>query len=275
MTRLHPWPIATTTVDFIQHINVAPDVIWPRLTTVEGLRSWLGVSSASIPAERGEPFYMRWETRGWASRKVEFGYEGTVERYVPNELLALNYRLPHSGLMTQLSIQLQQSFAAFGHDAGLETDIWLTHSGFPEHGLGRFELDGHSRHWRQALGLLAADLEQRPPKPQPYVLVGLKFVGGQPGEGLLIEDVAEGSPADVAGIRPGDILRAVNERDLEALDDFHDWIDHCAVGDSGLFTLSDRTVSVPVESVEDAMKRIRIRHADEWTGLASLGDQEE
>jgi len=275
MARLHPWSVETTTIDFVQHINVAPEDVWPRLTTEEGLRTWLGVSTAVIPVRKGEPFCMRWEARGWASGKVDFGYEGTVERFQPTELLALNYRLPHSGVMTQLSIQLQQSFAAFGNDAGRECDLWLTHAGFPSDGVGRYEFDGHNRHWRQGLGMLAADLEGRPAKPQPYVLVGLKCVGGQPGHGLLIEDVAGGSPADLAGIRPGEILKSVNGRPLEALDDFHDWIDHCSVGDSGLFEFADRTITVPVESVEDAILRVRVRHADEWNELASLGKKSE
>lgn len=272
MARLHPWPVNTGTIDFIQHINVDPEIVWSRLSTAAGLETWLGTTSATIPVEPGATFSLSWEAAGWRSGQTHFGYTGSVEKVIPNVLLALNWRLPKSGLMTQLSIQLQQSFAAFGKDAGTETDVWLTHAGFPSSGVAAHEFDGHNRHWRQALGQLAADLEGRPPKPQPYVLVGLKFVGGTEADGLLVEDVAVGSPADLAGIRRDDMIRSVNGARLTTLDDFHEWIDHCEIGDSGLFDLSGRVVSVPVESVEEAMTRVRIRHEGGWSGLTSLGD---
>ncbi|NUO98844.1 MAG: PDZ domain-containing protein [Nonomuraea sp.] len=265
MANLHPWPRTENTIDFIQHIRVAPEVIWSELSTEEGLTRWLGLTSASMPLEEGAPFHLTWEARGKVSGERFLSFTGTVRKVIPNRLLALDWVLPFGKDTTHLSLQIQPSFAMFGVDVGPECDLWLIHSGFPAHGVGFFEFDGHSRHWRQGVGDLAAHLEERPGKPTPYALAGLQFVGGAPDQGLLVYDVIQGSPAEQAGIRPGDLIRSVEGMALASLDDFHDWIDERKPGESGEFELADRTVKVTVESVEDARKRLLVRQGDQWT----------
>ncbi|MFD1936710.1 PDZ domain-containing protein [Nonomuraea mangrovi] len=265
MANLHPWPRTENTIDFIQHIRVAPEVIWRELTTEEGLTRWLGLTSASMPLEEGAPFHLTWEARGKVSGEKFLRFTGTVRKVIPNRLLALDWILPFGGDVTHLSLQIQPSFSMFGVDVGPECDLWLIHSGFPTQGVGFFEFDGHSRHWRQGVGDLAAHLEERPGKPTPYALAGLQFVGGAPDLGLLVYDVIQGSPAEQAGIRPNDIIRSVEGMALHSLDDFHDWIDERKPGESGEFELADRTVKVTVESVEDARNRLLIKQGDQWT----------
>jgi uncharacterized protein YndB with AHSA1/START domain len=264
MSNLHPWPRSGNTLDFMQHIRAAAEPIWDAITTEAGLQQWLAVTSAEIPLVPGSRFHLTWETRGQVSGKSEHGFEGTVAAVVPNRLLALEWILPYSKAVTHFSVQIQPSFAMFGEDVGPECDIWLIHSGFPSDGPGLYEFDGHSRHWRQSFGDLAAQLEARPGKPTPYALAGLQFVGGAQDRGLLVADVLAGSPADVAGIRGGDVIKAVDGLVLHALDDFHDWIDERLPGETGEFTLSDRTVNVTVEGVEQARHRLLVRQNDGW-----------
>lgn len=264
MANLHPWPRKGNTIDFVQHVLVPPERVWQAFTQEKDLQHWLRVTTADIPLTEGMPFHLSWETRGRASGKTTHGYHGQVAKVVERKLLALEWILPFSEETTHFSMQVQQSFALFGEDRGSECDIWIIHSGFPTEGTGFFEFDGHFRHWRQAIGDLAAWLEDRPGKPTPYALAGLQFVGGAPEVGLLISDVIEDSPADRAGILPGEIIEAVDGQRLHSLDDFHDWIDELRPGDSGVLRVNGRDAEVTVESVEEARNRFLIRQGEEW-----------
>ena len=265
MANLHPWDREGNTIDFVQHIRASPERVWDAITTTDGLQRWLRVTSTEIPSVPGASFHLTWEARGCVSRCVTRRQVGFVKTFVPPRLLALEWTLPQSGVTTFLSLQIQTSFALFGESRVGECDIWLIHSSFPTHGLGLFEFDGHFRHWRQDIGDLAAWLEARPGKPTPYARAGLQFVGGAPGIGLLVSDVVSGSPAHKAGIKSGDIIRAVDDRVLHSLDDFHDWIDERRPGESGEFALTDRVVNVTVESAEQARDRLLIRSGERWS----------
>jgi uncharacterized protein YndB with AHSA1/START domain len=259
----HPWPRQGRTIDFVQHIRTDASTIWKAISTEEGLQKWMKVSTATLPLEPGSRFTFGGEARGRVHTKSRT-IHGTVHAVMPDRLLALDYVLPWSGHETHVSMQIQKSFALFGTDHGPECDLWIIHDGFPDEGIGLFEHDGYFRHWRQAVGDLAAQLEQRPGKPTPYALAGLQFVGGAQDVGLLVADVMEGSPAHVAGIKEGDVIQAVDGTQLHSLDDFHDWIDERMPGESGTFSLQDRDVVVTVESVEDARNRFLIRQGDKW-----------
>jgi uncharacterized protein YndB with AHSA1/START domain len=255
MANLHPWKRSGNTIDFVQHVNAEPSDVWAHFTDEALILKWIKVSTATIPEVEGAPFLLSAETEGRSSGDEVRAFRGTVKKVIPNRLLALEWVLPHSGEKTQFSLQIQQSFSVFGQDRGPECDIWIIHSGFPTEGMGLFEFDGHSRHWRQGIGDLVALLEDRPGKPTPYSLAGLLFAGGAPGKGLYVSDCVAGGPADEAGIRPGDLIRAVDGNALESLDDFHDWIDERHPGESGVFTLQDRSVVVTVTDVEEIQRR--------------------
>lgn len=264
MANLHPWTRQGHTIDFTHHVQVSPERVWQAFVTEEGLQRWLKVSRADIPLTPGAAFSLTWETQGRLTGQTIHGYHGLVHQVIPDRLLALEWVLPFSKETTYFSLQIQPSFALFGEDRGPECDIWIIHSGFPTEGIGLFEYDGHFRHWRQAIGDLAAWLEERPGKPTPYALAGLQFVGGAANTGLMVSDVIIDSPAHRAGIQPGDLIRAVDSHGLHSLDDFHDWIDERRPGESGVFRLADRDVTVTVEGIEDARKRFLIRQGEGW-----------
>lgn len=248
----------TLAIDFMQHVNVSPERMWPEVATADGLSRILETPDVDFEAREGRRFKIRWRLSGVVSGGVEQYFAGTVLRVFPGKRIDLEWELPEVGVATLLTFVVNPSFYVYGFGHGEEVDLHLIHSGFPRSGRGRQEFDGHSRHWRQQLGKLAARLEGRKGKPTPYTLVGIFFVGGSPEDGLLVRDVSVGSPADKAGIRPGDRLRAVNGRLLTCLDEFHDWIDPCEPGERGVIELQDRTVEVFVEPAEIAVTRFSL-----------------
>ncbi|MEO3790425.1 PDZ domain-containing protein [Nonomuraea sp. B10E15] len=261
---LHPWDRRGRTIDFIRSIRASQDEIWERLSTPAGIKSWLRMSEVELELKEGGAFRFALHTQGRADVAASHEIVGRVKEAVPGWLLALEYPLPASGVWTDLSFQLRPSYPVFHQDYPVECDLWLTHSGFPHEGLGLFEFDGHHRHWRQRVLDLAVDVEGRPPLPRPSCLSGLQFVGGATGIGLLVSQAIKGSPADVAGIREGDVLVSVNGIRMNALDDFHDWIDECEPGDVGEVRLQDRTVRLATEDYETARRRFLLRADEDW-----------
>ncbi|HEV2376068.1 MAG TPA: PDZ domain-containing protein [Streptosporangiaceae bacterium] len=258
MVVRHPVPRQGQTVDFVQHIRTTVNEIWCALTTKEGLATWIHSVDANIPREPGQPFFITWEMRGAGGECKSSTDSGVVLAYEEPNYLALEWHMDNCEDPTYVSFHIQPSYYPYGTEYTQDTDLHLIHSGFPAVGRGAFEFDGAFRHWRQALGELAARLEGRPGKPTPYSLAGLMFVGGIAGTGLLIRDVVAGSPADLAGIQPGEILRAVDHRELGSLDDFHAWIDGQPSGVTGLFSLQDREVEVTIDDVH-AVRALRDR----------------
>ena len=242
------------TVDFTQHIAGSADAVWERLTNPTYLREWLRVADATIELRPGGRFHCVWDFGGISGYRVR----GTVLEVDAPRLLRVAWPLPDAD-STVVQFTIDSAFYGLERDYG-GSDLRVLHDGFAESGRGRFEFDGHNRHWRQGIGELAAALEGRPGKPRPGAVAGLVFVGGVPGEGLLVRDVIVGSPAANAGIEPGDLIRAVDGQPLGALDDFHAWVDHRAAGDTGVFMVNDRTTSITLAAPEDIaaiVERIR------------------
>ncbi|TCO62162.1 PDZ domain-containing protein [Actinocrispum wychmicini] len=249
----------------MQHVRASTERVWQALTTESELRSWLGATHADMPQTAGEPFTLEWVTQGRVSGETTHGYYGHVHSVIPERLLALDFKLRFADRMTQFSVQLHPSFMAYGFDRGAECDIWITHSGFPTEGTGLFEYDGLLLHWRQSVDDLVAALEDRPARRRPYAIAGMEFVGGAQDQGVLVADVVVDGPADKAGIRPRDVLLAIDGKRLHAVDDFHDWIAVQRHGDSGTFEVAGRgEIVLTVESVEVALARFRVLQGDRW-----------
>jgi uncharacterized protein YndB with AHSA1/START domain len=268
MADLHPWPRPHRTIDFMQHVRAGTERVWRALTTESELQSWLGATHANMPQTVGEPFMLEWVTQGRVSGETTHGWYGRVHTVIPERLLALDFKLRFTDCTTQFSVQLQPSFMEYGFDRGAECDIWIIQSGFPTEGTGLFEYDGLLRHWRQSVDNLVAALEDRPAKGRPYAIAGMEFVGGARDQGVLVADVVIDGPADKAGIQPGDIIVAIDGRQLHAVDDFHDWVAAQRHGDSGTFEIAGRgEVTLTVESIEVALARFRIQQGDRWEAL--------
>ena len=76
----------------------------------------------------------------------------------------------------------------------------------------------------------AAQARQQQGTPEPQQTLGVEVqnltrewaqqFGYQPGDGVIVSRVVPGSPADEAGIEPGDLIRSVNRQPVASTDDF-------------------------------------------------------
>jgi serine protease Do len=98
----------------------------------------------------------------------------------------------------------------------------------------------------QKLDVVVGDLPERPPAAAPVpgtsARVGLavadatpeaaRKLGLAPGlQGALVAEVAPGSPAAEAGVRPGDLIQEVNRRPVRSAKDFAEAVEHAGSGD--------------------------------------------
>lgn len=238
-------------IDFAQHIRATPTQIWRALTDEHELKTWLKLSEAQMSTHPGDRFSWRWKF----GVRESYGYGGVILAADDGKYLELQWEMPECDAVTTVHIRLKAAFYGLERDYG-GTDLHLIHAGIPQNKRGLFEWDGHNRHWRQGMGELAAYVEGRPGKPRPGAIAGLLYIGGAPGQGLLVRDVIIGSGAQEAGIRAGDRIMAVDDRTMNSLDDFHEWIDYCSPGDIGTFILQDRTTQVVLRPPEQMAELI-------------------
>ncbi|MEM7079232.1 MAG: Do family serine endopeptidase [Pseudomonadota bacterium] len=89
-------------------------------------------------------------------------------------------------------------------------------------------------------------------------------------EGVVVGRVEPGSPADKAGLQPGDIITRVGQREINKLSDFHSQAAVMFIGDEvGLQVLRDgRRRSVALEITEQSQQRVSGQQIDaRLTGL--------
>jgi serine protease Do len=63
-------------------------------------------------------------------------------------------------------------------------------------------------------------------------------LGFEPGTtGVVISDIESGSPASEAGLRPGDLIREMNRKGIENLDDYRQALNQAKKGDNLLLLI--------------------------------------
>ncbi len=82
-----------------------------------------------------------------------------------------------------------------------------------------------------------------PAAEQPWL--GIAAHPFKDGAGVVIRHVAPDSPADSAGLEPGDVIRAIDGTDVQDVEDLRDAVDDKSVGD-------EVTLSVVKNGVEDS-----------------------
>lgn len=84
-------------------------------------------------------------------------------------------------------------------------------------------LESIVKHGRPSRGYLGAQIMALNPRLAQHF-------GLDDTRGALVTDVVEGSPADLAGLRPGDIIRSLNGRAVEQATTYRDFIASAAIG---------------------------------------------
>ncbi|MER7848897.1 SRPBCC domain-containing protein [Kitasatospora sp. NPDC096077] len=209
--------------------------IWNLMFDAEAARTWLGVAGYVMPEQQGAAFCWLFDT---GSPKPT-AFTGRLTTIKPQQHIEMQWELASCAADTRLIWEF--------HETGEErTTVVLRHADFPDSGLGPFEHDGYAHHWGHILdGLQAyANGEPRDTLHRHGAMLGLIPVGAAPDHGLLVKEIIRDSPAEHAGLRPGDYIRSANDTVIRCFDDWDDWIDQRVPGETVRLQLADRVIEV-------------------------------
>lgn len=209
------------------------EAVWAKLFDPEAARGWLGVAAYVMPHRVGAGFCWLYDP----GASVPSACVGRVLSLEPHRLLRLRLALSSSQAETIVELSLSEVDGV--------TTVSLEHTGFPEDGTGPFERDGWEHGWEHHLDLLADHLAGTPNDYQEghRAELGVIPVGVVEGAGVLVERVAVGTPAEAAGLRPGDTIRGADDHVFDSMEDFDRWIDSRAPGEEVHLRVGDRSVT--------------------------------
>ncbi|MEU6740172.1 SRPBCC domain-containing protein [Streptosporangium sandarakinum] len=218
---------------FERVLNHSREKVWRAIFDPAAAEHWLGVVASVMPERPGAAFC--WLYDAGARRPTAYiGRIGALETHRRLELTV--------GLIA-CDAEVTMVFELADDDAG-RTRLTLRQDGFPEEGNGRFERDGFLHHWDHFLDLLGDYLDETPHNYHTMhrTELGVIPVGAVAGEGMLVQDVALGAPADIAGVRPGDVIRAADDFLFDSLDDLDVWVENHRPGDRVNLVIGERVV---------------------------------
>ncbi|RSN34676.1 hypothetical protein DL990_13655 [Amycolatopsis sp. WAC 01416] len=232
----------TTTIAPVSHdvvLHHTPDRVWDKIFDGEAARGWLGVAGFVMPERQGAAFCWFYDA-GPTMPSADVGRITALQR---PERLTLLLRLAQSQVDSRVTLLLTRT------DNG-HTALRLTHAGFPDDRIGRFERDGWEHGWEHHLELLADHLDGRANNYQigHRAVLGVVPVGVTEGDGILVSKVRSGSPADLAGVRPGDVIRSADQVVFDSMEDFDEWIDDRRPGDQVILRVGDRSLAAVLEA---------------------------
>jgi uncharacterized protein YndB with AHSA1/START domain len=225
----------------VQHEVTLPHpahAVWEKLFDPEAAKGWLGVAGSVMPERKGAAFCWFFDPGSW----IPAANVGRVLDIARPHRLVLLLELLASRAETVVTIELTEP-AGQGAES---TVLTLRHEGFPDDGLGPFEHDGWAHSWEHHLELLGDHLGGTPNNYQVghRAELGVIPVGVVHGRGVLVHRVGAGSPAEVAGVTAGDVIRAADRHVFDSMDDFDRWIDTRVPGEQVHLHVGDRVLAV-------------------------------
>jgi uncharacterized protein YndB with AHSA1/START domain len=207
--------------------------VWQAWITPAEVCVWNKLRNAEMPTRVGGVLHWEFDIAG----TIEHHFLARLMATEPGRFQEYEWFGETGDAPTRMRIEMVES----GSD---RTEVFIEHSGFAETQHARMEFDGHDHHWGHNTERLAAYLENRPTTLAHQVRTGIIPLGGTTDLGMMIKDVAVGSAAEVAGIRPKDVLVSINGRPMRCIEDLHVWLDEATPGTVATFELADRTVEV-------------------------------
>jgi len=212
-------------IGFAIPINMAKDLL-PQLKKGKVIRGWLGVTIQDITPELAKSF-------GFKSSKGAL--VSSVAKGSPAENAGLrrgDVILRFNGKEIENTHTLSQLAAATAPNTQVKVDILR---------------NGKSETITLTIGTMPAE-EQKMISPKKETNWGMAVqeltpqlaeqLGLESGTtGVVISDIESGSPASDAGLRPGDLIREMNRKGIENLDDYSQALNQAKKGDNLLLLI--------------------------------------
>ncbi len=207
--------------------------VWKAWITAAEVCVWNKLRRAEMPTRVGGALYWEFDIPG----TQDHNFLARLVATEPGRFQEYEWYGETGDAPTRMRIEMVES-------APDRTEIFIEHWGFAETQRARLEFDDYDHHWAHNTERLAAYLEDRPSTLGRQARTGLVPLGGIPELGMVIKDVAVGSAAEAAGIRPKDVVVSIDGHPMRCMEDFHVWLDEATPGKAAAFQLADRTVEV-------------------------------
>jgi serine protease Do len=212
-------------IGFAIPINMAKDLL-PQLKKGKVIRGWLGVTIQDITPELAKSF---------GFKSSEGALVSSVAKGSPAEnagMLRGDVILRFNGKEISNTHILSQLAAATAPNTQVKIDILR---------------NGKSETVTLTVGTMPAE-EQKIVAPEEETNWGMAVqeltpqlaeqLGLEPeSTGVVISDITSGSPASEAGLRPGDLIREMNRKEIESLDDYRQALNQVKKGDNLLLLI--------------------------------------
>jgi uncharacterized protein YndB with AHSA1/START domain len=252
--------MATVTVQ--GEMRADPAEVWQMWTDPVRMVDWLPMSSTTPPLRAGHRF-------GWLAAApfvVPVRITGRVRRLGPRRVLELDIDMLFAAGPSRLTVEVTGSMG------GDHTSVAIRHDTLPDDDLGLFETNGYAHYWRLHLESLTARAEGRA-LDRPRSSIGIYPLGSHPAVGVLVGGVVRDSAVHRAGLRAGDVVRAVDGVPVRSIVEFDTQLYATTPGSTARFSLlrTELSVRVPPEPIGEGGD-INGRH-DAGTGRVRLGSR--
>jgi serine protease Do len=212
-------------IGFAIPINMAKELL-PQLKKGKVIRGWLGVSIQDITPELAKAFGLK-SSKGALVSSVAKGSPAENAGLLRGDVI-----LRFNGEEIENTHILSQLAAATAPNTQVKIDILR---------------NGKSETVTLSVGTMPAE-EQEIVAPQEETNWGMAVreltpqmaeqLGLEPGTtGVVISDIVSGSPASEAGLRPGDLIKEMNRKEIEDLDDYRQALNQAKKGDNLLLSI--------------------------------------
>jgi serine protease Do len=212
-------------IGFAIPINMAKELL-PQLKKGKVIRGWLGVTIQDITPELAKSFGLK-SSKGVLVSGVVKGSPAENAGLLQGDVI-----LRFHGKEIENAHMLSQLAAATAPNTQLEIDILR---------------NGKTETITLTMGTMPSE-EQEIVSPQEETNWGMAVqeltpllaqqLGLEPGTtGVVISDIRSGSPAAEAGLRPGDLIKEMERKEIKSLDDYRQALNQVKKGDNLLLLI--------------------------------------
>lgn len=224
-------------IGFAIPINMAKSILDQLITKGKVVRAWLGVYIQDLTPEMAEKFGLP-EAKGALVADISKGSPAEKAGIKRGDII-----LKVDGKETPTVSSLQQEIRSRRPGDRIRLEIWRDRQSIVlEATLGELKESGTAIPEVQKIDLGFEVEEITPDLVERYSL--------RTSRGVVITNVRAGSPADEAGLRPGDVILEVNRNEVTSLEDWENALAQVSPGDTVLLLIDrgGRTYFVPLRA---------------------------